>query len=232
MKKHLLLVTLLAVALAGMAQVPGFRGKKFIITYDAGINHPILVGRTGKLPMLYHNVALEYVVARQWTVGVHYGFMTYNAPNEKNIFGSYYSDVPGYRPQDFKGRYTQHTVSFIAKKFYRRKGYLAPVGRYVMFGAYYQYVTDHFYESRISNNYYFTNYALVSKKAIAHYGGITVGLGRNFVVARYMLIDIGCALSFSPALRNLGGNEEGYMIRELTLRNLFQLRLGLGFLAF
>jgi hypothetical protein len=227
MRKHLLLFGLILFTACAIAQVPGFRGKKFSIKYDLGINHPALVGRTGKLPMLYHNVSLDYVVARAWTVGVTYGFMTYNAPPAPK----YFTKELFIDPNDYKGRYTQHTVSFIAKKFFIRRGYLAPVGRYVMFGVYYQHVVDRF--SVLTYGYSGSyDIKVTTKKGIANYAGVTVGLGRNFIVARRMLVDIGFTFSVSPALRNTDGVYEGAVLNDLLLRNLFQLRLGLGFLAF
>ncbi len=237
MRKHLLLLILFIITTCASAQVPGFRGKKFSIKYDIGINHPAIVGRSGKLPMLFHNVSLDYVVSRAWTVGIKYGFMTYNAPVERTVFGSevgYYGSTGNFNSYDYKGRYTQHTVSFIAKKFFIKKGYLAPVGRYVLLGVYYQYVDDHFAKLKASgyDPYGYSEYIVQGRRGIAHYAGFSFGLGRHFVVARRMLVDLGFTISGSPFYPLNGSEEQQAVYRDLALRNLFQLRLGLGVLAF
>jgi hypothetical protein len=235
MKKHLLLLSALLLTACAFSQIPGYQGKKFSIKYDCGINHPALVGRTGSLPMLYHNLSFEYVVSRAWSIGLQYGFMTYKAAPDRKVFSQYNSSYESSLDRNnYKGRYTQHTVSFIAKKFFIRKGYLAPVGRYLLLGCYYQYATDHFafMEQHYNSTLGYYTYDLSGKKAIAHYGGLTIGMGRNFVMAKRMLIDLGFTLSFSPYIRIEGEKVELAMYRDLTLRNLFQLHLGIGALAF
>lgn len=240
--RHIILYTLIFIASYATAQIPGYQGLRFSVKYDCGINHPILMGRTGSLPMLYHNASIDYVVSRVWSVGVKYGYMTYNAPVPSKVLNSsldagdyYYGDIIDNK--DLKGRYTQHTVGIIAKKFIKRKGYIAPVGRYITVGAYYQYATDHFVKNLQDYNSggYYENPRLQGFKTIAHYGGITAGMGRNFVVANRLLFDLGFNINIALPTRDVlaqNGDLKKAAYTDLLLRNLFHLYLGFGVLAF
>ncbi len=242
MKKYFTLLLLFgAVAFSwGKGKVPGFQGKKFLMKYDLGIMHPTLVGRTGVLPMLYHNVSADYVIARAWTIGVKYGFMTYKSHTDrKGFYGQieqYYGLGDNVNIKDYKGRYTQHTVSVLAKKFDIKKGYIAPVGRYVILGVYYQYATDQLFE--LDGFYdYQTGYSEVnvnSYKTTAHFMGFTIGTGRNFIIARRIIVDIGFCLNVTPfAMVMLNGSPvQQAEWRNIMLRNLFQINVGLGSLIF
>ncbi len=169
--------------------------------------------------------------------------MTYKAATDKQAFYPYdYSGSYGIKSQDFTGRYMQHTASFFAKKFFIKKGYIAPVGRYLILGCYYQYVTNRVAILNQSvNSFGDYTYNVEGKKGTAHFAGLTIGMGRNFVVAKRMIIDIGFTLSASPYIIIESGSPYGItngtkvtaaVYRDLTLRNLFQLNLGLGGLAF
>ena len=145
MKKLFLLICFSVIVKGYCGKVPGFQGKKFLIKYDFGIMHPLIVGRPGSLPMIYNNLEADYVISRAWTLGVKYGFMTYNGYTDRKGFyrSQDYYGIDDVNPKDFKGRYTQHVISFLAKKFVTKKGYIAPVGRYIILGLYYQYSLDH-----------------------------------------------------------------------------------------
>jgi hypothetical protein len=236
MKKYFLILAVFITAFAG-AQIPGFQGKRFIVKYDLGIMHPAIVGRTGKPPMLYHGLALDYTVARAWSVGVKGNFMTINAPTDKKAFQYYnYNNGSGLDYRDYPGRYTQVTVGFYAKKFAIRKGYLAPMGRYIVLGVYYQYAVDNItLPGTAGNNSNIDySYSVTRKKVVAHFGGITVGMGRNFIVSRRMVIDLGFTLNVAPVPHVVFSDEDDKMAvyRDLMLRNIFQVHLGFGALAF
>ena len=229
--KHILLYILLFTGLAGFCQVPGYMGLKFSVNYDAGLMHPIIVGRTGTLPMLYHNVSVDYVVTRSVSIGVKYCFMTYNAPAEVGQF-----EGSDFNNQDYKGRYTQHTVAFMVKRFFRNRGFIAPVGRYMSFGLYYQYATDRSATTFVNGNnaVYDHSPAPTGFKGTANYGGFILGVGRNFIVANRMIIDFGGNINV-PLSYIIGpelSTEKGTVFRDVVLRNLLQVHLGLGVLAF
>lgn len=233
MKKYLVILAVFATTFAG-AQIPGFQGKRFIVKYDLGIMHPAIVGRTGKPPMLYHGLVLDYTVSRAWTVGVKGNFMTIKAPTDKQSF--YYSGSNSEIDfRDYPGRYTQVTVGFYAKKFAIRKGYLAPMGRYIVLGLYYQYAIDNFTKptpisGSFTDNY---TYSVTHKRAIVHFGGITIGMGRNFIVSRRIVIDLGFTLNVAPIAHVAFEDKDRIGVyRDVVLRNLFQVHLGFGALAF
>lgn len=232
MKKTLLLLFLLAV-LVLPAQIPGYMGLKFGVKYECGFMHPIFVGRQGKLPMLYNNVSLEYVIGRAWTAGIKYGFMTYNAPPDKKV----YNEDPYGNSVDYptgryehKGRYNQHTIGVLFRKYVNGKGYLAPVGRYWTMGFYYQYAKNTIYTNLTDVE----NYSLKVYKGVSHLPGITLGMGRQYVIANRMLIDVGFNLNFTLyAVRHpLWYADRSAVFREVFGRNVFQVYLGLGALAF
>lgn len=247
MRYSILLVIILFVSLTVSAgnNVPGYQGKKFIIKYDCGIMHPFLMGRSGKLPELYHNLSMDYVVSRAWSVGGKYGFMHYNAATDKKTFygREYYQDIEDNfpaGPESFKGRYMQHTVAFIAKHYYKRRGYIAPVGRYITLGVYYQYTSQHLATiDGTSTTDIFGNtryeYDVQGYKAITHWGGFIFGMGRSMVVAKRMVIDVGFNLNIAPWPVYVFGDDttvKASAYRELLLRNIFQVYLGFGALAF
>lgn len=240
MKSRYLLIAALFISLtATCGNVPGFQGKRFIVKYDCGIMHPLLMGSTGKLPELYHNLTLDHTVSRAWTVGVKYGFMTYMATPNKRIFyggSSYYGAEDGINPENFKGRYTQHIVGFVAKHYYKRKGFIAPVGRYIALGVYYQHTRQHITtvakEYVGSSNY---TYSVKGNNITTHWVGISFGMGRTFVAVKRMVIDVGFNLNIAPWPAYIVDGEftpKRGAYRDLMLRNIFQVHLGLGALAF
>ncbi|HLP51800.1 MAG TPA: hypothetical protein VK154_13020, partial [Chitinophagales bacterium] len=136
--------------------------------------------------------------------------------------------------KDYPGQYTQVTVGFVAKKFALRKGYLAPVGRYIILGCYYQYAVDKFAQTKgVNNNNGSAVSSISHKKATVHFGGVTVGTGRNFVVAKRMILDLGFTLNIAPVPHlAFDDNSRIGVYRDVVLRNIFQIHLGIGALAF
>lgn len=227
MRKYIVIL-LLFISAGLSAQVPGYQGLRFIAKYNLGMMHPAIVSRSGKAPMVYNNASIEYVVNRAWCIGVKYGFMTHTSPPKKIWFDDYVSNR-----LDYKGNFTQHTAHFYGKYFFKRRGFIAPVGPYVTFGAYYQYAKNRFYTS--SGGGYGDNSNVLEHKAISHYAGVYFGMGRTFVVANRLLIDLGYDFNFtapSPSIMNGSGGKYEIAFNEMLLRNLFQLHVGIGVLAF
>lgn len=231
-----ILALLLVLNIATQAQIPGYQGLRFIAKYNCGINHPGLFGRPGRLPAVFHIASLEYTVSRQWAIGINYGFMFYNdAPAPKTLFASNESYNKINR-SDFKGKYLQHTTSIYGKYYIKRRGFIAPVGPYVIAGLYYQYSRNIFY-SPPETQYTPGTRPIQQNNIIAHHMGIHFGMGRNFVVLNRMVIDLGFTLNLTapnPAIvaeSGFGGSQR-VAYNDLILRNLFQLHLGLGVLAF
>lgn len=230
MIKNWLIVLLVFLSAGAMAQVPGYMGLKFSVKYDAGIMEPPIVGRTGVLPMLYNNVSADYVVSRYVSVGIKYCFMTYNAPPQVSQF----SDGL-YNPADYKGRFTEHTVAIIVKRFFKRSGFIAPVGRYLTFGAYYQHAVSKEATTYLNGDNITYDNVIPPQgfKGTAEYGGIILGCGRNFVVANRMLIDFGFNVNVPLAIPGeITASKTLTVYNDVVLRNLLQIYLGLGVLAF
>lgn len=232
MKQYLLMISLLFFATVIKADIPGYMGLKFAVKADLGIMHPAVVGCPGKLPMFYINGSAESAVSRAWMVGIRYGFMTYNAPPYKRLFNNYrnFPSTPSVNPDDYWGRYTQHTVSVYAKKFPYKKGFIAPYGRYFLIGLYYQYGIDRLSEYTAYIDVNEKPHAIVKGyKATAHFGGIMLGAGKNFIIAKRLLIDFGFVINM-PLTIILKEPKEFNM--DFYLRNLIQINVGFGSLIF
>ena len=230
MKRALLLIIIFNCIVA-KAQVPGYQGLRFSAQYDCGIMHPALVGRRGTGPYIYNNFSADYVLSRGLSLGVKYTYMHYNnPPNRGAIPGEFGYDSEGsFNPNDYKRPYDQHCIAVIGKAFLRRAGYIAPVGRYIAFGLYYQYAIDNFIEP-VSNSGS-SQYAAKGYKGKANIAGLVFGVGRNFIVADRIIIDFGATFNI-PFFVPSDTKETDIVARDVFYTNLFQLHLGIGALAF
>jgi hypothetical protein len=230
MKKSAFLILILGTLFA-KAQVPGYQGLRFSVKYDCGIMHPAILAHRGTLPYIFHNVSLEYVVTRSISIGLMYTYMGYNGPpNKFGLPANATVDNVSLNPADYPGKYSQHCLAFIGKKFFRRRGFIAPVGRYISSGAYYQYAVDRsIYIPR--DSYGTLTGSPGGIKGTASIPGIIFGVGRNFIVADRLIIDFGGNINvacFAPS----GPEENKVTYRDIFFNNLFQLYVGLGVLAF
>ena len=235
-KNKLFILAFILFSLPCFAQVPGYQGLRFSVKYDLGLMHPIFEGRRGPLPWVYHNLAFDYVITRNLSVGIQYGFMiTSQQPNHLAIGSSAIDEnYNTYLPADHPMKYTQHTVAFKLKKFFRKKGYIAPVGRYLVFGAYYQYAIDNSV-STVSTDYSYSGYSngLAREfKATCNMGGVVLGIGRTFVVANRVLIDFGCDFNLPVVVFPSASVQQTIAYRDVVFNNMFHVYLGLGVLAF
>lgn len=226
MKKQILTGSLFFLLLTAFADVPGYMGLKLLVKYDAGLMHPAIVGRNGSLPSLHNNLSIECAVSRAWVLGVRYGFMTYNHAPDRNSFYPNTTLDWGVNINDYKARLTQHSVSVYAKKFPYKKGFIAPYGRYFLLGMYYQYATD--FDSRLTG-YTDGSRIVRSQKATAHFGGIMLGAGRNFIVADRVVIDFGFVINVPLTI--FPNYNYAEFNKNIILRNLLQLNLGIGVLV-
>jgi hypothetical protein len=230
--KRLIPLILIFCTLYTKAGVPGYQGLKFSVGYDLGFMHQYIIARRGIMPDLYHNLNIDYVVARGWSVGLRYGFMTVvTPPNKLAIPAAYTTSIEGNEgldPNNYKGRYTQHTFTFTAKRFFMRRGYIAPVGRYILLGCYYQYAVDH----SVTSEYKGTAYTATRFKGTAHIPGIVFGIGRNFIVANRMIIDFGGIINVPCFVPTAPGDRPVVVYRDVVFNNLLQLYVGIGVLAF
>jgi hypothetical protein len=230
MKKTIFILALVLGTFVVKAQVPGYQGLRFSVKYDCGIMHPAIIGRRGTPPYIFHNISLEYVLTRSISLGVMYTYMGYNGPPNKLALPAYAITEGSVNPNDYKGTYRQHCITVIAKKFFRRKGYIAPVGRYVSFGLFYQYALDRSVAFGNSGNSLYTPQGF---KGTANIPGIHFGVGRNFIVADRLIIDFGGMLNLDCyATLPTSAFENRITFRDVFFTNLMQLYLGLGVLAF
>jgi hypothetical protein len=221
--------------------VPGYRGLKFSAKYDFGLNVSWLDYESAIMPVMFHNAELAYVVSRKHELSVRYSRTDFKSSSEvfKGGDGVSYYVANAYIPiEDYT--YTSNSASLICKYFATSKGYIAPVGRYTLVGVNYIHGVH-----QIPYSHYETVDGLRTlvgwgkRKITTHDLYITIGLGRNFILANRLILSIeGNANLPATGLLKLGISSSGDspfvfdVNTDNMLKNLFQFKIGLGILAF
>ncbi len=233
MKKILFAIVLFGAVGMSQAQVPGFQGKRCVISAQLGVGHGGIFGRPGAMPSLVPTLNIEYAMKRHISIVPYYSFMYYSYKSYNNNL--YYNDIPA---KDLKNSMMMHQIGCNFKFYRKGLGYLAPVGRYFTLGAFYNYTSQNIYTDfdRVTLSYPSVE-RMHKYKAQTHNFGITGGIGRTFVIARRMTIDFGGNINLMPYFKlnsGKGGEDivENEARRNMLLRNIWQIYLGIGFLAF
>lgn len=240
--------------------VPGYRGLKCTIKYDFGINGSWYDIQTSKMPVMIHNAEVGYVVARTGEVVVRYSYNSYNSPAPSGFAFkdsrpelSEGSEQVWYQPY---GNYTSrtHYVGVVYKWYFGGLGYIAPVGRYLGIGLTYGYnVANASFQTGEWNSGGWGSIMLpplaLRKRVTSHDLYATVEFGRNFILANRLVMDITATINVPlsgfgrmmvPNLaygKNYSESDwSKNFVQELNydnmLKNLFQLKVGFGVLAF
>lgn len=268
MKKTVFTLCVLLIATVAVAQkkkqkqiVPGYRGLKCIVKYDFGIGASFYDLRTTKMPMMIHNAEVSYVVSRTEELVVRYSFNWYKSPapsdfnfKDERPEHSEGSEQVWYEPY---GNYTSktHYAGVMYKWYFGNLGYIAPVGRYMAVGLTYAYnVAESSFQTEEWSSGSWTDPTVlpplsVRQRVTNHdlYG--TVEVGRNFIIANRLVMDITATINLplsgfgrmlAPSLaygKNYNAADwSDHFAQELNydnmLKNMFQLKVGLGVLAF
>ena len=222
--------------------VPGYMGLKLSLQYQGGISPQWNNLNYSFLPYLSHNVQLGYVVSRKHEVGLQYTRIDYSSRIGSNIYDF---NTQSLVATDFRA-FTGNNVMAYVKFFRERKGFIAPLGRYYLLGLSYQNSRDKYHVTADGNSIVgVPNTTYVQSHDIA----ITVGVGRNIIIANRMLLTIegDINIPFSAGIRAARSNSDvsglGSLIGDtnpykrfnsidVMLVNLIQIKIGLGALVF
>ena len=221
--------------------VPGYMGLKFYVQYQGGINPQWNNLSYSYLPYLSHNIQIGYVISRKYEVGLQYTRIDYGSGSGANIY-----DYSGnFIATDYR-HFTGNNVMAYIKIFRERKGFIAPLGRYYLLGLSYENSVDKYHVTSDANSIIGApNNTFVKSHDLA----ITVGVGRNFILARRLVVSIegDVNIPFSSGIRavmsgantfsndGITGTPNAYKhfnAVDVMLVNLFQLKIGIGALIF
>jgi hypothetical protein len=244
MKKLILFILLLAGTQSIWAKkIPGYMGLKFHIQYQGGINPQWNNLYESYVPYLSNNVQVGYVVSRKYEVGLQYTRIDYASNfhrlGSSQVYGSYDIET-NYR------RFTGNNVMAYIKFFRARKGFIAPLGRYYLLGLSYQNSKDQF---RVIKDDASSLGAPNNTIVRSHDLAITIGVGRNIIIANRLLISIegDVNLPLTSGIRaalsrneidNLNGISTSpnaykkWNAVDAMLVNLIQIKIGIGALVF
>lgn len=245
--RKLIIILMVSFLLISEAQaqkkvVPGYMGLKFSIQYQGGISPQWNNLTYSYLPYLSHNVQVGYVVSRKHEVGLQYTRIDYSSGMGLNQYDFNSGSTVA---TDFRS-FTGNNVMAYVKFFRERKGFIAPLGRYYLLGLSYQNSRDKFHVTADGNSIIgVPNTTYVQSHDIA----ITVGVGRNIIIANRMLLTIegDINIPFSAGIRAARSNSDLSGITALSgdtnpykhfnsidvlLVNLIQIKIGLGALVF
>lgn len=235
MKRILSFLILALIVFGANAQVPGFMGKKHQFTYTPNIAIFTSWHRNksnfASAFRVNHNFEYLYTAKKRLAFGVFYNLLVMN-----NLVHEQFSDIG----DDLAPvKYAHHIVGFSARRYVKRND-LAPLGTYMKYQVGFIFdmakYTDDSYKT-IEDYRGYNNYITNPK-----YNGfdimLGIGIGREFIVANIMPIELGvdANLPFGSIARIIGENS----YRELALvaaRNnlastIFRFNLSIGILAF
>jgi hypothetical protein len=238
--RHLLVIIFILTTTTVYSQkkqiVPGYRGLKFSVKYDLGLNLSWLDLNSASMPVIFQNAELAYVLTRRTELSVRYARNDFNS-SAKN-FTQEKSGLITYTALD-KYQYIGNSASIIFKNFATYRGYIAPVGRYTLFGVKYLHAVHLIpfsQETLIDED--FSQIEWGKKKITTHDFFITLGLGRNIILANRLILSIEGLVNVpvSGLIKLDTELEDGPFLTDVNadnmLKNLFQFKIGLGVLAF
>lgn len=249
--KHLLLITLLSISVISPAQVPGYMGRRLMVTYSVW-GHPAVPELSDILGTnnphedvslnITQTIALDYIVSKRGALcfGFQYAYLGMGYDNYSSS-GDYV-----YKGKDpFPARLISRGFSLGYKLF--PKARIAPVGTYIKWDVIGFFNTLKYSTEGVSQNVYVTSSGWtgtsgyqriplakedVSKSAGGF--GAAFSLGRQRVLANRIIIDGGVrfaiAISNEPAVTGYG--QQFMVVDRVFYNQLVNLRLGIGFLAF
>jgi hypothetical protein len=205
------------------SQTAGFMGKHLHIGYGFNTS-PALINSTANQETIFgnggtaesgslafnamHEVYLDYLLSSKWTIGISAKFYKTNYDNAlmfQNPFDIYYNGSRNNGSEHIKGYYAIKGQSYtLCVKLFGNR-YVAPWGRYVMFGPVINtYKTS--YDPAIMNstvNYYDSYNYYSTDTLITDFGpreksyvkfGLMVGWGRSRIIANRICIDYGVTI--------------------------------------
>lgn len=235
------------------AQSTGYMGKRFVlnygfhaspITFGSSADNTSLIGdggsaQTGEFALnKIHEGSLEFAISSKWMVNfsVRYYKTTYdNAKNlDYNVYDSYYGGYYSYTGQP-KGYYDISGLSYTLYFKYFGSRYVAPWGRYVMFGPVLNTVKTNYNPSVMylddAYNYYNSNPKRVSNFGPAEQDfkgfNFMFGWGRSRIIANRIVVDYGCNTQILSVLYGalnvaLDGTVDDILVSKATNSNYIE----------
>ncbi|MBS1685553.1 MAG: hypothetical protein JSS76_12385 [Bacteroidetes bacterium] len=238
MRKLLSSIAIVLLCATGYAQVPGYMGLKCSLQYQGGISPQWNDFHGTHRPYLYHNVQADYVVTRRHAVGLQYTRLDFSS-NVNRYITDFYSASSIYVPYR---QISMNSIGAYVKFFREKKGFIAPVGRYIILGLNYQMTTDRVRtEQEVDYSSYQRNF-----KVVSHDVSFRFGMGRNIILANRLLLtiegDVNVPLSSGIRAAMSGSTLSAPKVSDAPykhlnsidamLSNLLQIKIGIGALLF
>lgn len=220
----ILLLTGLQLHAQTVTPPPGYQGLRTIFRYDQGIFWDFFGDVVDPVPVLFYKANVEIVFSERHSFGIRYQY-----DNPRILAGDHFlKPIPDRKKV---GELINHNAVFYTRFYrYRKAGHISPVGQYWVVGM-------------SVNTYRYTG--ITDVQNLVQISGTTptgadisllAGTGKTFVVARRLILDVGLEFNIPvSAWRHnpLGGpierSDAGVFTRQF---NIFQVNLGIGFLAF
>jgi hypothetical protein len=208
-KHFILFVIVIFSANVMFAQSPGYMGKRFVAGYGFHFS-PGYIGSKGLTPLnMLHEGYLEFAASKRFMIGFSARFYNSVYKNGRSVEFNTYNVSNSYVNQNYGvpiGSYDIKARNYMLYGKIFHKNYVAPWGRYFMFGvtlntydATYDpsvmniLVTDNYYDNYtnnyVHNNLYYTDFGpkTQSYKKI----DVMLGFGRSRIIANRVVIDYG-----------------------------------------
>ncbi len=218
MKLYVFFIAILLIATGNLnAQSTGYMGKRFVlnygfhtspITFGSSANNKTLIGDGGSAESgvfalnMIHEGSLEFAMSSKWMMNfsVRYYKTTYDNPisvdvNTSDFYGTY--SYRGYPTGYYDIRGLSYTLYF---KYFGSR-YVAPWGRYVMFGPVINtvktsydpsvmYIKDGVYNSSGTGTTNMSNFGATEQNFKGF--NFMLGWGRSRIIANRVVVDYGC----------------------------------------
>ncbi|MFN8308464.1 MAG: hypothetical protein U0T73_00755 [Chitinophagales bacterium] len=237
-------------AQSAKVHTPGFLGMRASIKYDFGIMVPWENSDaiTGSMPYMYHTAEIAYAVTRRYELALRYSRMDFNGTSAVMGYENNGVLVQGGPYHDRSSQtYSSNEAALLLKIYRSGSGYIAPVGRYAIVGISYLHSVHDL--DLTESDYYNTETIKFHQKVISHDVFIKAGVGRNFVVARRLLISVEGMINFplsnlikmAPKLTDASNSTgDPFNVTKFTdkvngniaLKQLVQFKIGFGSLLF
>lgn len=138
-KRYSIILVLIAFVFQGYSQVPGYMGKKVVAGYGFYF-HPsfgnMLYEYSDRSFNTLHELFLEYTTGKKFMLGASLRFFKYTNNNIESVYAYDEGLTYNYAQVDDspEGTYTINGTNFMIYGKAFKKGYLAPWGKYFVFG--------------------------------------------------------------------------------------------------
>lgn len=237
MKRYLFLV-LLALSVVLKSQVPGYMGKRFIVSVGSSLAlnfKPLYLldnpNSTYLGPVFTKALNLEYVLSDRRVLCFSFRHLTRKIENEYYSPGSYYHTTNGFE------KFTLLNYSIGVKRFSKRA--IAPLGYYLKWECYYisgwMDYKSYLYPESTSYSYTWTEYDGGRIKFFGTGGAYSVGKQRIFkdkFVLDYGIRGTVMLVLFDSKSLNVYERQLASSATDVSFFSLINFNVNIGFLAF